>query len=208
MCASYTLKPDPRVLSAADKEFSIPDYPCATDRVLPSRMAPVIAKGVCKVMRFSLVPSWAKESKVKFATHNARIETVLEKPTWRKPFEKNHCLIPMNAFIEPIYEGEYAGHMVKFVAPSTIFAAGIFDEWVNPETGEVLESFSILTKDPSDFVLKTGHDRQPIFLLDKNDQKDWISSSTRKPQDWQSFLATVNNANQFTVEIDRKLKVK
>lgn len=206
MCANYTLKPNMKDLEVAGEHFRVPDSPWAADRVLPGRLAPVIVESACKVMKFSLLPKWSKEPKVKFATHNARIESVLEKPTWRRPFEGNHCLVPMDAFIEPIYEGDLSGNMVKFQAPQTIFAAGIFDEWVSPESGEVIESFAILTKDPTPFVKQAGHDRQPIFLMNPSDQKDWIANKSRTPKDWQSYLATVPNQNEFTLEIDRKLK--
>jgi len=53
-------------------------------------------------MRFSLLPSWSKEPKVKFATYNARVESILEKATWRTPFSRNHCLVPMTGFFEAI----------------------------------------------------------------------------------------------------------
>ena len=74
---------------------------------------------------FGLVPSWSKERKVKYSTHNARLVSTDEKsgkpvpiymkPTWREAFAGRHCLVPMDLFIEPIYTGEFAGNMVKFI---------------------------------------------------------------------------------------------
>lgn len=207
MCAMYTIRPNSFTLGIDSENFEFPDYPWA-DRILPGRVAPVVVGKEIKIMKFALLPSWSKEPKVKFATHNARIETVLEKPTWRKPFEKNHCLVPIDSFIEPIYEGEYAGNMVKFNSSQPVLAAGIYDQWVNKETGEVIDSFSILTKEPSPFVAKIGHDRQPIFLTDPKVQMEWIVNKSKNSLEWQNFLSSVDNINEFNIEIDRKLKAK
>ncbi len=117
-------------------------------------------------MSFSLVPSWSKERKVKFATHNARMETILEKPTWKKPFLQQRALIPISYFVEPIYENELAGNLVQFHAidHSHLFAAGIYDEWVDKSTGEILQSFAIVTTEPPADVARIGHDRCPVFI--------------------------------------------
>ncbi len=205
MCALFTLKKNPGNLEILGNFYDFSNLTWE-EKILPGRYCPVLVKDSVKLMRFSLIPSWSKESKVKFATHNARIETVLEKPTWRKPFEKNHCLIPMDGFIEPIYEGEHAGHMIRFGSQKLLFAAGIYDEWINKETGEVLESFSILTKAPTEFVLKTGHDRQPIFLKQDSDRLNWLNIGALVPGQWQKFLDNVENENTFELEVDRALK--
>ncbi len=244
MCALYTINPNPRVFQFGGFSYSFSGL-AWDDRIAPGRLAPVIIQNEAKLMRFSLIPSWSKEPKVKFATHNARIETVLEKPTWRKPFEKKHCLIPIDYFIEPIYESgahvphedkaperdeplkrdlktgdlglageanraipDFSGCMVRFVPEQTILAAGIYDEWVNKETGEVIESFSILTKEPTAFVANIGHDRQPIFLDQDEDRAQWLLPESKTPKDWQNFLSTLKNHDEFRVEVERKLKAK
>lgn len=151
--------------------------------VTPHRIAPVIVLRddalTAVPMKFSLLPRWSKEPKVKFATHNARIESIAEKPTWRDSFKKRHCVIPMTSFIEPIYEGPEAGHMVSFHKPDSdwLMAAGIWDEWTDKESGEVIESFSIITSTPLPFVEKTGHDRSPVFLGAKA-AKQWLEANT------------------------------
>ncbi len=128
-----------------------------------------------KQMQFSLVPSWSKESKVKFATHNARIETVMEKPTWKNPFAGQHCLVPLNGFFESVYLGPLAGNVIEFFSEkqSLLFAAGIYDAWLNKESGEVIESFAILTKQPDPFILENGHDRMPMFLT-PGKEVEWL----------------------------------
>src|SRR5688572_28116765 len=128
MCAQFTLKVKANQLS---KQFGIkvPENLDEIDeRILPYRQSPVVVKNgskvVIKPMNFSLIPVWSKEPKVKFATHNARLESedektgevkyIFEKPTWKRPFLSQHCLVPITEFIEPIYTGEFKNNMVRF----------------------------------------------------------------------------------------------
>lgn len=182
------------------------------EHILPYRPAPVLLKDQqgqthIKPMSFSLVPHWSKEPKVKFATHNARIETVAEKPTWRKSFLEKRCLVPMTGFIEPIYEGDFAGFMVDFHRQDqkTLYAAGIWDEWTNKETGEVLESFAILTGAPSPFVASTGHDREPLFLHDTQ-LENWIDPMPQKKELLLKLIEGGLEKPTYAVEKFRALK--
>ena len=140
MCSQYTLKTDTaqilEELSELDSELTVtaPKKPIRFDsKYFPSSVAPIVVNDNGKMkltpMRFSLVPGWSAEPKLKFATHNARIETILDKPTWRKPFESNHCVIPMTGFFESVYEGPLQGHVIKFEGTQhqVLFAAGIYD---------------------------------------------------------------------------------
>ena len=159
-------------------------------------------------MNFSLIPHWSKTPKVKFATHNARIETVLEKPTWKGVFGKKNCLIPMTEFYESVTEigRPLAGNMVTFKQKENnlIVAAGIYDEWVNTETGEIIESFSILTTEPPRFIAETGHDRCPIFLP-KSLSDDWLNFKGTGTEGVK-LLRSANAKIDFEAKIDRPLK--
>ncbi|KAB8037744.1 hypothetical protein GCL60_11260 [Silvanigrella paludirubra] len=180
------------------------------DRILPHSQSPIIEyknnEYFIELFYFSLVPSWSHDRKPKFATHNARLETVLEKPTWKKPFLKNHCLVPITTFIEPIYEGKFAGNMVKFNLEECIFVPAIFDYWMNKETGEVISSFSILTSEPGEFVRKIGHERSPIFLKQKlKTFENWFDCENN---DGKNFIQLLSNRQEpkMSIEIDRPLK--
>lgn len=181
-------------------------------RFLPYSKAPALVAGQphnsFRLMNFSLVPSWSKTPKVKFATHNARLDTILEKPTWKAPFVKKHCLVPMSDFVESITEVDkkYAGHLVRFKEKSNqlLVAAGIYDEWLNKETGEILESFAILTDDPPVYISDIGHDRCPVFIR-KEIYNDWLHFKG----DGMAALELLKNSRReidFDVEIDRPLK--
>ena len=181
-------------------------------RILPYQVAPVIVsdKNVKKLtpMRFSLVPSWSQEPKVKFATHNARIETVCEKPTWKNPFKRQHCVIPMTGFFESAYVGPEVGHILKFKDENyrLLFASGIFDFWQNSEdTTKNFFSFSILTREPSTFITEHGHDRTPIFI-DAENIDFWLNDTNRSENEIRDQLLQMAIHPHVSVEIDRALK--
>lgn len=239
MCASFLIRANTseivevlqelghKIKSEALSEYA--DSSGSVDmRVLPHQKTPVIVlhQDVLEVrhMQFSLIPSWSKERKPKFATHNARIESVLDKPTWRTAFQKRHCLVPMTHFIEPIYTGEYAGHMVRFYSQhqrktQVLLAAAIWEEWIDRDnkgsskshgTGEVIESFSLLTSEPLKFVRETGHDRGLIFLP-KSLEKKWLVTEPKNahvptPKEWVDLLQESRIEPHLAVESDRPMR--
>lgn len=161
--------------------------------IYPHKPAPVIVQNqntICtRLMNFSLIPRWSKEQKPKFTTYNARIEEVLKKPSWREPFKSKHCLVPIQYFIESIYEGPYAGHNISITESDCrlMTAAGIWDTWINNKTGEVIESFAILTCEPPNSIIEAGHDRCPIFLKDSA-WNEWLARS--------DLASDVNNSKE------------
>ena len=210
MCAQITLKTNKSAL--INLGISLPEsFSEIDDRFLPSKVAPVVVQSQNELkltgMKFSLIPSWSIEPKVKFATHNARIETVLEKPTWRIPFEKMHCIVPLTGFFESVYEGPLAGNIIKFGKDDNalLFAAGIFDHWKNPTNSkDSFFSFSILTTEPTKYISDHGHDRSPLFL-DFDNAKAWLKL-TGSPYSQVEFLLSQNLKPSLSVTVDRPLK--
>lgn len=106
MCAQFLLKFSPAELAKFLNAIIIHEFEAqdkAVDKVLPYRNSWVVierdGKRILEQMQFSLVPSWSKERRVKFATHNARIETLLERPTWKNPIKSKRALVPLSAKI-------------------------------------------------------------------------------------------------------------
>ena len=206
MCAQFDLKILANALSLT-YGVQVPEDFAFEQRVTPHSLSPVITNQGLKLMKFSLLPSWSKEPKVKFATHNARIETIDEKATWKVPFQKNHCLVPISQFIEPIYLNEHAGHMVAFshAENQILTAAGIYDTWVNKETGEIIESFSIITTEPAAFIENIGHDRSPIFLKPSSFSA-WLNSPPQSSQALKKLLMDHHFVPDLKVHRDRAMR--
>jgi putative SOS response-associated peptidase YedK len=212
MCSQFELLSLSQTFHETFPELSFKKDFEIVQRSLPSMESAVLVvdQGCLKLvkMRFSLVPSWSKESKVKFATHNARIESVQEKPTWKKPFLSQHCAVPLTGFFESAYTGPLAGNIIQFKNESDelLFAAGVFDHWGNdPDPKNHFFSFSILTEEPTPFILSNGHDRTPIFLK-RAHVKDWCSFHSNDFDETKKQLAEWSMKPPLKVLPERALK--
>ena len=115
------------------------------------------------VIRWGLIPSWAKDANIGYKMINARSETVVEKPAYRESFKTRRCLIPANGFYEWKKEGKTKQPFHFGMHDDSLFAfAGIWDRWKNP-LGEIIETCSILTTTPN-ALLADVHDRMPVIM--------------------------------------------
>lgn len=192
-------------------------------RIFPRTLAPiVIASSDGRSLElleseFSLIPSWWNPEKAKaktknnrpvFATHNARIESIIEKPAFRDSFKKYHCLVPIQKFFESSVFGDtFAGHRISIQSQQVLLAAGCYSEWLNKTTGEIINSFTIITSNPNKQILSAGHDRMPIFL-DVNSAGDWLYNLKKTPLQMKESLleSNFNKKLRFEIAIDRLLK--
>jgi len=97
--------------------------------------------------RFGLIPSWAKDDGFGRKTYNARSETVSDKPSYKHAWTQRHYALALaDAFYEPCYEsGKAVRTKIQQVNREPMAIASIWDTWTEPETGELIVSFSMLT---------------------------------------------------------------
>lgn len=193
MCAQFKLKKKLLEL-AREIQAELPtSFSSESEDVFPHQMGLVLERGSNPASRrlnfrsYGLVPAWSKERKPKFASFNARLETLAEKPTWKSPLEQGHVLIPLTSFVESCHAGESSGHLVEFQHASgeLLWAAGLCDRWRDPKTQQELLSFAMITTEPDEFIAQVGHDRSPLFLKPEHFQA-WLD--TNQKQDWERFL--------------------
>lgn len=149
-----------------------------------------------KSMHWGLIPHWFKDAdpnKIAAMTLNAQAETVHEKASFRSVVGKKNCIIPSSGFFEWRTEGkEKIPYFLKPAFDPVFSMAGIYDEWVDRTTGEILRTFSILTC-PANEVMAHIHNtkkRMPV-LLSEEDLDPWLDGAldTRKliipsPSEW------------------------
>jgi len=111
---------------------------------------------------------------LKAATFNARAETVAEKPFFRDAFRRTRCLIPASGYYEwqDTATGKQPWYFTRADGEPMTFA-GLWDEWKDNATGEVLKSCTMLITEPNDFVAEV-HDRMP-FVLESKDFASWLN---------------------------------
>ncbi|MGA8943941.1 MAG: SOS response-associated peptidase [Thermoactinomyces sp.] len=117
---------------------------------------------VGKLMKWGLVPYWAKDPKIGCRMINARAETLAEKPAYKIPFRKQRCLIPADGFYEWKKLGEKKQPYRYQLKNGEPFAfAGLWDRW--KQGNKTLYSCTIITVDPNPLVNKV-HNRMPLIL--------------------------------------------
>jgi putative SOS response-associated peptidase YedK len=125
-------------------------------------------------MRWGLIPSrWNKPLKeMKLATFNARAETVADKPMFRSAFEKTRCLIPVSGYYEwqNTPEGKQPYYFTRRDGQPMTFA-GLWDNWRDRQSGEVLTSCTMVITEPNKFAAEI-HDRMPV-ILEAQDFEQW-----------------------------------
>ena len=124
---------------------------------------------------WGLIPSWSKDKKIAFRTFNARSETLAEKPSFRATYKHKRCLIPASGYYEwqKIDKNNKQPFWIGRKDKEPFAMAGIFENWTDTETGELIESCTIITR-PSYQERKSIHDRMPV-ILPENYYSDWLS---------------------------------
>jgi putative SOS response-associated peptidase YedK len=153
--------------------------------VAPSKPVVTFRAPKGEVMRWGLVPAWAKEFSTQYSTFNARLETVDEKPAFRSAWKKSQrCLIPMLGYYEwagP--KGSKQPYFIRGEANTGLVTAGLYDNWLAPgdPTEDPLLSCTIITK-PATEQLAGIHPRMPVILtLDA--AKQWMSQQPKDAKD-------------------------
>jgi len=174
--------------------------------VFPKYPAPVIiesqGKRLVTGMAFGLIPFFEKNIKPKMVFHNARIETISEKPSFRKAFKETRCLIPVDSFFEYVEGEDGKKKLVKFYNQdeTPLTAAGIWSKWKSPE-GTSINTFSMVTTSPPKIVETTGHDRCPLFLSDSLSE-EWLAdppTTTNQMDLFTQYVHEIKFKHEFVV---------
>lgn len=151
--------------------YAFPRYPILT------RQQPAQFQGI----RWGLIPHWVKSKtdaeKLRAQTINARSETIYEKPSFRQAAGRGQrCLIPVTGFFEWHTVGKQKfPFYINTTDQSIASIAGLWDEWADPDTGEVLTTFSLLTTDANPLLAKIHNtkQRQPCVLTQEQ-ERTWL----------------------------------
>lgn len=168
-----------------------PDYNAAPTKLVPAviqrapKEAPDESVRLLRMVRWGLVPSWAKDLSIGSRMINARVETAHEKPAFRKAWAQRRCLLPADGYFE-WYTGEpEPGHKATkqpfFLTPKdrgVLSMAGLYELWKSPED-EWIWSCTILTTDATD-EFGHLHDRTPMVVTDRD---AWLDPAVKDPRE-------------------------
>lgn len=160
----------------------------------PTQLAPVVLENdgerVLELMRWGLVPSWAKSvaDASKYSLINARGEEIDQKRSYKGPFERRRCIVPLSGFYEWVRED------VKNKRPFAIYrkdkgimsVAGVWESWKSKDSEEEIRSFSLITIGANSFMEKI-HDRMPV-ILDEENENAWLNPENKDSDALKSLL--------------------
>jgi putative SOS response-associated peptidase YedK len=166
-----------------------PRYNAApTDSLAVVRFNPQTRERALDLLRWGLVPLWAKDLSFGPKCINARGETVATNNIFRDAFQRRRCLVPADGF----YEWQKAGGKTQPYAivpeEGAIFAfAGLWERWKNPADGSVLRSFTIVTGLPNPLT-RPIHERMPV-ILPKAVWPLWLGETEADPDELLALLS-------------------
>jgi putative SOS response-associated peptidase YedK len=174
MCGRFTLEPTARFYDRFKIENRLegltPRY-----NIAPRQIVPVIvhtSPNRVVLMRWGLVPHWAKEGMSGYKLINARAETLAEKPVYRGLLKSHRCLVPASGFYE--WRAGANGKRPYYITlkEQELFAfAGLYDVAKDAQ-GKDLATFTIITTAPNRVMAKI-HDRMPV-ILDPDEEAGWL----------------------------------
>ncbi len=191
MCGRYKRKSDKQAIATAfhvnghlDSVILPPD-----DDVRPATMQPIIrvnkdtGERDLVMARWGFVPSWHKPNE-RFppTTFNARAEGIEKAGMWKRAFATHRCLVPADSFYEwhKIRKKDNPKYEITLKNHRPFAFAGLWGAWKNPETGDWLQSYTIITTDPNE-LMESIHNRMPV-ILHPNDYTRWLSrEETEQP---------------------------
>lgn len=152
-------------------------YADARYNAAPSQLLPVTTGEEPDTLQFfswGLLQHWAKKD-YKHKSVNARAESLTEKPMFRELVNSKRCLVLADGFFE--WRTSSAGkqpYRILLKSEELFCFAGLWDEWADKATGEVVDTFTIITTEANE-LMRPIHDRMPV-LLHPEEEEEWLSS--------------------------------
>lgn len=178
MCGRYALLSTPASLLDHFGLGACPDFPPRYN-IPPGTDIPVIRRSpegnrVLHLLRWGLVPHWARDASIGARLNNARSETVADKPAFRDAFRRRRCLIPADGFYEWKSEGRLKQPYYISQSNGTPLAlGGLWEAWTGPD-GQVLRTCCIVTT-AANALMTPIHNRMPVIVR-RGDWDAWLGS--------------------------------
>ena len=191
MCGRFTLRTSPGEVAevfevAGPVQLTLRYNIAPTQSIAAVRQTEAGARELA-LLRWGLIPSWAKDASIGSSLCNARAEGIATKPAFRAAFKRRRCLIPADGF----YEWQKFAASPKQKQPYYItldeglFAfAGLWEFWKGPEGG--VESCTLITTDPNELMAPI-HDRMPV-ILPRAVWPVWLDAAVEEPDVLTSLL--------------------
>ncbi len=191
MCGRFSLSQGAEAIAEV---FDLAEVPNLEPRynIAPTSLVPTVlcasehSDRQLRLLRWGLIPSWAKDPAMGARLINARAETVAEKPSFRTAFRHRRCLVVADGFYEwQRQERKKQPFYFRLQDRQPFAFAGLWEHWEAPD-GKVIESCTILTTEANE-LLRPIHDRMPV-ILDRKDYDLWLDPAVQNAEPLQQLL--------------------
>lgn len=173
--------------------------------VAPGQTMPVVthhSPNTVEEMKWGLVPFWAKDPKIGYQMINARAETVATKPSFRRSFTKQRCLVPASGFFEwKKLDGSKQPFYIRLKHAPLFSFAGLYDIWKDAE-GRELKTYTIITTEPNS-LLAPIHNRMPVILTEAG-EITWLNEAP-SPLKHVKLLRPFSAENMESFSVSKKV---
>lgn len=192
MCGRYVVAYDPETLVSGFSVLRVPPFPKRWN-VAPQSPVPVVretreGERVAELMRWGLVPNWAKDPAIGHKLNNARLEGIATKPAFKQAIARRRCLLPASGFYE--WQATPQGKQPWYFSArdgAPLAMAGLFEAWRAPGGGgDWLLSCCVITTQ-ADALMAPVHDRMPVLLA----PAQWDAWLDRRVQDARAVLSLI-----------------
>lgn len=190
MCGRFTLSQPIDEVASAFNLAQIPPleprYNIAPTQQVPSILSTPGGEKQLQMLRWGLIPAWAKDPAIGAKLINARAETVSEKPSFKSAFKRRRCLIIADGFYEwQRLDGKKQPYYFRLQSGQPFAFAALWEQWRSPDN-QAISSTTILTTEAND-LLRPIHDRMPV-ILDSDKYELWLDPIVEKPEILQPLL--------------------
>ncbi|MFC1549718.1 SOS response-associated peptidase [Candidatus Neomarinimicrobiota bacterium] len=184
MCGRKTLTRDMQsiIKELAIEEWEDPDNYLPSYNIAPTQTSPVLVhakKRKVSLMRWGLIPFWAKDKSIGSKLINARAETVNQKPSYQNLVPRRRCLVIADGYYEWKQEGSTKQpYYIQDPEGKLLLFAGLWNAWQDPN-GDTIHSYTIITTKASKSISNLHH-RMPVMIA-HNDINIWIQTEIYSP---------------------------
>jgi putative SOS response-associated peptidase YedK len=185
MCGRYARKSALELLAEwFDLDLAGMPWFTASYNAAPQSLQPAVwldvASGQRRIalMRWGLIPAWAKDARIGINAINARAEEAASKPAYRDALRMRRCLIPADAFYEwqRLSSRRRQPYAIALRSGEPYAFAGLWESW-QPPVGDLLTTFTILTTTPNELMAPI-HDRMPVIIAPRNYER-WLDAESK-----------------------------
>ncbi len=184
MCGRFTLVKKEEEITQRFRINTLSEKLYPRYNAAPGQSLPIVTNLAPKALQFfkwGLIPGWAKDEASASKAVNARVETVIEKPSFQHAFQHQRCLVIADGYFEWKTHGKDKIPYRITLEEQKLFAmAGLWEKWVNPKGKDVF-TFTIVTV-PAHPKIAHLHDRMPA-ILSPLDEQFWLSEEELNDQE-------------------------